>query len=119
MTFDTKIESDALKYLYEKYIKDDPERIASVEKEMVNAEVAQRLYDFRTELGLTVEEFAARANVAPSTVSDLEECDYDGDSLELFAKIADAFGKIVSLEWKEPESSNASENAPKFPQVSL
>lgn len=119
MTFDSKIKSGALKYLYEKYIKDDPERMASVEEEMVNAEVAQRLYDFRTELGLTVEEFAARADVAPSTISDLEECDYDGDSLEMFAKIAAAFGKIVSLEWKGPESSNASENTPKFPQVSL
>lgn len=119
MTFSTKMKSGALKYLYEEYIKDDPERIASVEKEMVNAEVAQRLYDFRTELGLTVEEFAARANVAASTISDLEECDYDGDSLEMFAKIAAGFGKIVSLEWKVPESSNASENPPKFPQVSL
>lgn len=119
MTFSAKIKSGALRYLYEKYIKDDPERMASVEKEMLNAEVAQRLYDFRAELGLTVEELAARANVAPSTVNDLEECDYDGDSLEMFAKIAAAFGKIVSLEWIRAESTDASGKTPKFPQVSL
>jgi DNA-binding XRE family transcriptional regulator len=119
MAFSTKIKSGALRYSYEKYVKDDPERMASVEREMVNAEVAQRLYDFRIEMGLTVEEFAARTDVEPSTVHDLEECDYDGNSLEMFANIAAAFGKIVSLEWKFAESTDASGKTPKFPQVSL
>ena len=45
--------SNAVEILRNRYVKDDPERKASVEAERVNAEVARLIYTMRTDAGLT------------------------------------------------------------------
>jgi DNA-binding XRE family transcriptional regulator len=97
MALNPKIRSEALRSLYDRYIRDDPDREASLEQEILNAEIAQNLYDLRTELGLTHEEIADRAGVDAQTISDLEEADYDGDALEALKTIAAALGKRVEV----------------------
>lgn len=97
MALDPKIRSEALRSLYDRYIRDDPEREASLEQEILNAEIAQKLYDLRTELDLTHEEIAERAGVDAETISDLEEADYDGDALEILKTVAAALGKRVEV----------------------
>ena len=47
MTHTTEIRSEALGYLYERYYKDHPERLESLEQEMINVEVAECLYHLR------------------------------------------------------------------------
>ena len=53
MTAKKKFTSEALQYAYNRYIGDDPEQVASYEEELADAELAQKLYDLRTEAGLT------------------------------------------------------------------
>ena len=45
--------SNAAEILRSRYMKDDPERKASVQAERVNAEIARLIYAARTEAGLT------------------------------------------------------------------
>jgi len=45
--------SDAVQILRNRYVKDDPDRTASVETERVNAQVARMIYDLRNDAGLT------------------------------------------------------------------
>jgi ribosome-binding protein aMBF1 (putative translation factor) len=104
MTQSTEIKSEALGYLYEKYYKDHPERLASLEREMVNVAVAERLYDLRTQLELSQEELAGRVGIDVSVIEDLEEADFEGDALLMLTRIAGAIGKKVILEWLEAES---------------
>lgn len=99
MTRITEIRSEALAYLYELYYKDHPERLASLEEEMINVEVAQCLYDLRSETGLTLEQFAVAVGVEPSVIEDLEEADYEGNSVVVLTRIASALGKIVQMKW--------------------
>jgi len=104
MTQSTEIKSEALGYLYEKYYKDHPERLASLEREMVNVAVAERLYDLRTQLELSQEELAGRVGIDVSVIEDLEEADFEGDALLMLTRIAGAIGKKVVLEWLDAES---------------
>jgi ribosome-binding protein aMBF1 (putative translation factor) len=98
MVQSTEIKSEALGYLYERYYKDHPERIASLEKEMVNIEVAERIYVLRTQLELSREEFSNRVGVDAAIIEDLEEADFGGDALLMLTRIAGAIGKKVVLE---------------------
>jgi len=109
MAHSTKIRSKALRSLYDRYIKDDPERVASVEREMLNAEIAQNLYDLRQEARLTQRELAEKAGVDVVAISDLEEADYEGDSLEMLRKIAAALGKKVEVKYLRSEFSDQSQ----------
>jgi ribosome-binding protein aMBF1 (putative translation factor) len=105
MPHSTKIKSKALRSLYDAYIRDDPERVASLQKEMLSAEVAQNLYDLRQEAGLTEEELAERTGVETAVIADLEAGDYDGDSLEALKIIAAALGKKVEVAYLRSEST--------------
>jgi len=51
-----KIKSAALQFVYDQYIKGDPEREASFENEVLNAKIAREIYDLRTKAGLSPRE---------------------------------------------------------------
>lgn len=121
MVQSTEIKSEALGYLYERYYKDHPERLASLEREMVNVEVAERLYDLRTQLGLTQEELGSRVGVDASIIEDLEEADFDGDALLMLTRIAGAIGKKVVLEWlhADPKAVPSGTEVQKYLQVAV
>ena len=42
-----RFKSDALQYLHDRYVGNDPRRIASIEEEYVNARIARMAYDLR------------------------------------------------------------------------
>jgi len=104
MTPSTEIKSEALRYLHDRHYKDRPDRIAALEREMVNVEVAERLYELRTQLALSQEQFASHVGVDTSVIEDLEEADFDGDALLMLTRIASAMGKKVILEWLHADS---------------
>ncbi len=108
MANNPKIKSPALRALFDRYIGEDPGHIASIEQEMLNAEIAQKLYDLRQEAGLTQEAFAERVGVDPLVISDLEEADYAGNSLETLKKIVATLGKKVEVLYRRSRSSEDS-----------
>ncbi len=83
--------------LRRRYVGDDAARAASVERERVNAEVAQMIYDRRTAAGLTQRQLAERVGTRQSVISRLEDADYDGHSLSMLQRIADALGQRIEV----------------------
>lgn len=53
-----KLSSDAYQWMYERYIKDDPEAQASLKEIKVQADLAGKVYDIRTRLHMTREQLA-------------------------------------------------------------
>jgi DNA-binding XRE family transcriptional regulator len=90
-------ESKALQYAFDRYIGTDPARIESYEEELVNTELARKVYDLRTEAGLTQKQLAKLVGTTPSVISRLEDADYEGHSMAMLRRIAAALGKRVEI----------------------
>ena len=75
--------SDAVLILRNRYMKDDPERKASIEAERVHAQVARMIYNLRNDAGLTQKELAELVGTTQSVISRLEDADYEGHSLSI------------------------------------
>ena len=89
--------SRASAYLYNRYIAGDPAREQVYEEEVVNAEIARKIYDLRTKARLTQQELATRVGTTKSAISRLEDADYDGHSLSMLKRIAEALDKRVQI----------------------
>jgi len=89
--------SDAVRILRNRYVKHEPERKASVEAERVNAQVARMIYDLRNDAGLTQKELAELVGTTQSVISRLEDADYEGHSLSMLNRIAEALKQKVSV----------------------
>ena len=68
-----------------------------VEKERLNAHVAQLVYDARTKAGLTQAELAELLNTEQPSIARLEDADYDGHSLSMLARIASALHQRLEV----------------------
>lgn len=88
---------DALAYLKDRYIGDDPERVASYEAALANAQVASAIHRLRTEAGLTRRELAARVGTTASVICRLEDAEYEGHSLSMLRRVAAALGRRVEI----------------------
>ena len=92
-----KIHSDALQGLYDRYVGDDPERVAAYEKAVANANVATNIYELRTQSGLSQRELAARVGTTASVICRLEDADYEGHSMAMLRRVAAAVGQRVVI----------------------
>ena len=88
---------DAVKILHGRYVKDDPERKASLQEERVNAEVARLIYDMRTSAGLSQRQLAELIQTTQSVISRLEDADYEGRSLSMLERIATALNQKLTV----------------------
>ena len=93
--------TNAAEILRRRYVKNDPERKASVEAERVNVEVARLVYDVRAEAGLTQGQLADLVGTTQSVISRLEDSDYDGHSLSMLSRIAEALQKKLTIAMTE------------------
>jgi ribosome-binding protein aMBF1 (putative translation factor) len=89
--------TNAVEILRKRYVKNNPERKASVEAERVNAEVARLVYDVRTEAGLTQGQLADLAGTTQSVISRLEDSEYERHSLSMLSRIAEALQKKLTI----------------------
>ena len=89
--------TDAVEILHRLYYEGNPERLASLEEERANAEIARQIYDLRTEARLTQQELAKLVGTGPSVIDQLEEADYEGNTLAMMRRIASALGKRVEI----------------------
>lgn len=87
----------ALDFLRDRYVGDDPDRVAAYERAAANAEVAQMIHDLRTAAGLTQADLAGRVGTARSVISRLEDADYDGHSLAMLRRVAAALGQRLEI----------------------
>lgn len=88
--------ADSLEIL-DRMIGEDDELRAMVEEERVNARVARDIYNLRTRRGLTQKEVAERVGTTQSVIARLEDADYEGHSLRMLRRIAEALDAHVSV----------------------
>jgi ribosome-binding protein aMBF1 (putative translation factor) len=92
-----KPKSDALKYLHDRYVGDNPRRLAALEAERVNLDIACKIYDLRTRAGLSQRELAKRIGTSAANICRLENADYQGHSLPMLRRIATALEMRVEV----------------------
>lgn len=88
--------SSTVQFLYDRYVGEDGKRIEEFGEVALNAGIARKIYDLRTKAGLSQRELAKRAGTSASAVC-LEGADYDGHSLSLLKRIADALDRRVEI----------------------
>lgn len=89
--------TDAVEILHRRFVKDDPQRRASLQEEHVNAQVARLIFDARSQAGLTQRELAERVGTTQSVISRLEDGDYQGHSLTMLNRIAAALNQRLTV----------------------
>jgi ribosome-binding protein aMBF1 (putative translation factor) len=94
---DQKFASVGLEWLYDKYVKHDPESVELFKEYEVRAEIAKQVYDLRNQTGLTSAELAALVAVGESVIEAIEQADYAGDALAMLVKIASALNKKLEV----------------------
>jgi DNA-binding XRE family transcriptional regulator len=107
-----KVTRNAAEILRKRYVKDDPERKASLETERMNAEIARLIYEMRKEAGMTQARLAELVGTTQSVISRLEDSDYDGHSLSMLNRIAEALQKKMTIVVTPKDASLASGGNP-------
>jgi ribosome-binding protein aMBF1 (putative translation factor) len=78
---------------------DDPTFHARVEEQMLNVEMAQLVYDARTAAKLTQKELAALVGTTQPVIARLEDADYEGHSLSMLRRIAEALDRRIVVQF--------------------
>ncbi len=87
---------DAIEIL-ERLTGDDPELREMIAEEAVNAQVARMIYEARTAAGLTQKQLADLVDTQQSTIARLEDADYEGHSLSMLRRIAEALDQKLEV----------------------
>ena len=89
--------SAAIGFLHERYFDKEPARLASLERERLNARIARQIYDLRTGAKLTQRQLAYLVGTSASVICQLEDSDYTGHSLSMLQRIAAALSARIEL----------------------
>ena len=102
-----KFASSTLQYLYDRYVGNDPEQIEAYEQELINAEIARKIYDLRTKAGLSQRVLAKKVGTTASVICRLEDADYEGHSLSMLRRIAEALDKRLEIRFVSSKRKRA------------
>jgi ribosome-binding protein aMBF1 (putative translation factor) len=76
---------------------DDPELREMIAEETVNLHVARMIYDARMAAGLTQKQLADMIGTQQSVIARLEDADYEGHSLSMLRRIAEALDQKLEV----------------------
>ena len=96
-----KARSKGLQAVYDRYVGNDPAKVAAFEAAKCDAEVGRSIYLLRTNAGMTQRELAAIIGTTASVICRLEDADYDGHSLSMLRRVAAALGYRVQIRFLE------------------
>lgn len=88
---------DALEII-DRMVGDDAELRSAIEQETVNSRVATLLFEARTAAGLTQQQLAKLIDSKQSVIARLESADYEGHSLSMLIRIADALDNRLVID---------------------
>jgi len=88
---------DAVKILQDRYIGGDAQRKESLQEERVHAQAARTIYELRRGAGLSQKQLADMIGTTQSVISRLEDADYEGHSLSMLNRIAEALDKRLTV----------------------
>ena len=83
--------------ILERLTGDDPGLREMIAEEAVNAQVARMIYEARTAAGLTQTQLACLVDTQQSTIARLEDADYEGHSLSMLRRIAEALNQKLEV----------------------
>lgn len=92
-----KSTTNAVTILHRRYVKGDPKRMAALQEQRVNAEVASLICQLRKQAGLSQAELAEQIGTTQSVISRLEDADYTGHSLTMLSRIASALNHKLTI----------------------
>jgi ribosome-binding protein aMBF1 (putative translation factor) len=87
---------DATKIL-DRLTGDDTELGEMIAEEALNVRVARMIYEARTRAGLTQAQLAELIDTKQPVIARLEDADYEGHSLSMLQRIAEAHGKRLDV----------------------
>jgi ribosome-binding protein aMBF1 (putative translation factor) len=88
--------TNALKIL-DRITGNDAELRELIQQERVNVHVARLIHETRTKAGLTQEQLAERIGTKQPVIARLEDADYDGHSLTMLQRIAEALNFALDI----------------------
>jgi len=94
---------DAVEILHRLFYEGRPDRLADLEVARAEDEIARQLRALRKQARLSQRELAKRARTKATVINDLEEADYEGNSLEMLCRIAAALRKEVEIRVVNPK----------------
>jgi DNA-binding XRE family transcriptional regulator len=89
--------TDAVEIIHRRYYEGRPQRVAELAEAEANDTVARKIYALRKRAGLTQQRLAKLVGTTTSVICRLEDADYQGHSLAMLRRIADALNKRVEL----------------------
>ena len=88
---------DAVELLHRRYVRDDAEKLAELERIRADNAVARKIHDLRLEAGLSQRGLAKMVGTSASAICRLEDADYEGHSLAMLNRIAEALDRRVEI----------------------
>jgi ribosome-binding protein aMBF1 (putative translation factor) len=84
---------------------DSPERRAQITEEKTKFSAACIIHEARKQAGLTQKELAQRINTKQSVISRLENADYNGHTLVMLKKVAEALDMNLEVSFQPKKKS--------------
>jgi len=100
-----RITTDAVAILFDRLVKNKPEMEALLAEAEAEMDVAEQIYNLRTQAGFTQQELADKIGTTASTICRLENADYEGHSLSMLRRIAAALNHRIKLSFVPLEVS--------------
>jgi len=92
-----KLTTDAVEIIYRRIIGEDADMKALLAEAESEMDIAEQIYNLRTEAGLSQQELADRISTSASVICRLEDADYEGHSLSMLRRIAAALDRRVKV----------------------
>jgi len=89
--------SDAIEIIHRRHYEGRPQRIAELAEAEADDTVARKIFELRKRAGLTQQQLGKLVGTTTSVICRLEDADYQGHSLAMLRRIANALNKRVEL----------------------
>jgi DNA-binding XRE family transcriptional regulator len=89
--------TDAIEIIHRRHYEGRPGRLAELAEAEANDTVARKIYALRKRAGLTQKQLAKLVGTTTSVICRLEDADYQGHSLAMLRRVANALNKRVEL----------------------
>lgn len=92
-----KLTTDAVEILYKRIVGENADMKALLAEAESEMDIAEQIYNLRTEAGLSQKELADKLDTSASVICRLEDADYEGHSLSMLRRIAAVVDKRVKV----------------------
>jgi DNA-binding XRE family transcriptional regulator len=97
MTKKSGTTTDAVEIIHRRYFEGKPERLKILEEARADDEIARKIFELRTKVGLTQSQLGKLIGTTASVICRLEDADYEGHSLATLRRIAAALNQRIEI----------------------